>query len=102
MKYRHRRLSFTTTTEMDALCYNTGDRIILTDDIPGNLTLSCLITGMKTHNGFTTFTLSEAPDWTYPSPRVLIRYQDGTVSGLLEPGKSEPVQVVCPVPERVR
>ncbi len=87
MKYRHRRLSFTTTTEMDALCYNTGDRIILTDDIPGNLTLSCLITGMKTDNGFTTFTLSEAPDWTYPSPRVLIRYQDGTVSGLLEPVK---------------
>jgi hypothetical protein len=23
-----------TTTELDALCYNVGDRIVLTDDIP--------------------------------------------------------------------
>ncbi|EOM9752373.1 host specificity factor TipJ family phage tail protein, partial [Salmonella enterica] len=61
MKYRQRRLSFSATTEMDALCYNTGDRIILTDDIPGNRTLSCLITGMKRDGGVTVFTLSEAP-----------------------------------------
>ncbi|EEP1482001.1 kinase [Salmonella enterica] len=88
MKYRQRRLSFSATTEMDALCYKTGDRIILTDDIPGNRTLSCLITGMKREGGVTVFTLSEAPDWTYPSPRVLVRYQNGTVSGLLVPVKT--------------
>ncbi|EMX0145528.1 kinase [Salmonella enterica] len=85
MKYRQRRLSFSVTTELDALCYNTGDRIILTDDIPGNRTLSCLITGMKREDDVTVFTLSEAPDWTYPSPRVLVRYQNGMVSGLLVP-----------------
>ncbi|STS86372.1 putative kinase [Klebsiella variicola] len=40
MKYLQQRVTFQTTTELDALCYNTGDRIVLTDDIPGNNTIS--------------------------------------------------------------
>ncbi|HIG8788468.1 TPA: host specificity factor TipJ family phage tail protein, partial [Klebsiella pneumoniae] len=43
MKYLQQRVTFQTTTELDALCYNTGDRIVLTDDIPGNNTISCLV-----------------------------------------------------------
>ena len=35
MKYLQQRVTYQTTTELDALCYNTGDRIVLTDDIPG-------------------------------------------------------------------
>lgn len=84
MKYRLQRLVHKTTTEMDALCYNVGDRIVLTDDIPGSNTISCLIESMTTVDGMTTFNVSEPLDWSFANPRVYIRYQDGTASGLLE------------------
>ena len=83
MKYRQQRLTHTTTTEMDALCYNVGDRIVFTDDIPGSKTISTLIEAMSTSNGVTTVTVSEPLDWTFTNPRALIRYQDGSASGLL-------------------
>ncbi|AIR71486.1 host specificity factor TipJ family phage tail protein [Dickeya fangzhongdai] len=83
MKYRQQRLTFTATTELDALCYNVGDRIIFTDDIPGNETVSCLVTSMSTAGGVTTVTTSEPLNWSYENPRALIRYQDGTASGLM-------------------
>ncbi|MFO6467415.1 host specificity factor TipJ family phage tail protein [Escherichia coli] len=83
MKYRQQRLTHTTTTEMDALCYNVGDRIIFTDDIPGSKTISTLIEDMRTDGGKTTITVSEPLDWTFSNPRALIRYQDGSASGLL-------------------
>ena len=83
MKYRQQRLTFTTTTELDALCYNVGDRVVLTDDIPGNQTVSCLIDEMATVDGVTTFTATELLDWSFPNPRALIRYQDGSASSLM-------------------
>lgn len=83
MKYRQQRLTHTTTTEMDALCYNVGDRIIFTDDIPDSKTISTLIEAMSTSNGVTTIMVSEPLDWTFTNPRALIRYQDGSASGLL-------------------
>lgn len=83
MKYRQQRLTHTTTTEMDALCYNVGDRIIFTDDIPGSKTISALIDDVSASGGVTTFTVSEHLDWTFNNPRALIRYQDGSASGLL-------------------
>ncbi|WP_244586806.1 host specificity factor TipJ family phage tail protein, partial [Escherichia coli] len=83
MKYRQQRLTHTTTTEMDALCYNVGDRIVFTDDIPGSKTISTLIEDMNTAGGATTITVSEPLDWTFNNPRALIRYQDGSASGLL-------------------
>lgn len=83
MKYRQQRMTHTTTTEMDALCYNVGDRIVFTDDIPGSKTVSTLIEDMNTSSGVTTVTVSEPLDWTFSNPRVLIRYQDGSASGLL-------------------
>ncbi|WP_413734318.1 host specificity factor TipJ family phage tail protein [Sodalis sp. RH21] len=83
LKYQRQRLTHTTTTELDALCYQYGDRLVLTDDIPGNMTISSLITGISTSGGVTTFTVSEPLDWTFSNPRVLIRYQDGSASPLL-------------------
>lgn len=83
MKYRQQRLTHTTTTEMDALCYNVGDRIVFTDDIPGSKTISTLIEDMNTSGGVTTIKVSEPLDWEFNNPRALIRYQDGSASGLL-------------------
>ncbi|HCM7226066.1 TPA: kinase [Klebsiella aerogenes] len=83
MKYRHQRLTFQTTTELDALCYNVGDRIIFTDDIPGSKTISCLVETLSTTDGKTTFTTSEPLDWSFENPRVLLRYQDGSASSLM-------------------
>lgn len=96
MKYRQQRLTFTATTELDALCYNVGDRIIFTDDIPGNKTVSCLVVDMITNDGVTTFTVSEPLDWTYDNPRALIRYQDGTASGLMVATKVSDYQLSVP------
>ncbi|HHP1805579.1 TPA: host specificity factor TipJ family phage tail protein, partial [Klebsiella pneumoniae] len=57
MKYLHQRLGHNTTTELDALVYEYGDRILLTDDIPGNKTVSCLVVDMVTTGIETVFTV---------------------------------------------
>ena len=84
MKYLHQRLGHNTTTELDALVYEYGDRILLTDDIPGNKTVSCLVVDMATTGIETVFTVSEQLDWTFENPRAILRFQDGSASGLLE------------------
>lgn len=96
MKYLRQRLTFTTTTELDALCYNVGDRVVLTDDIPGSKTVSALIESMSTTDGLTTFTVTEPPDWRFDNPRALIRYQDGTTSGLLVATRAMDYQISVP------
>ncbi|EQC0989238.1 host specificity factor TipJ family phage tail protein [Enterobacter asburiae] len=83
MKYRQQRLTFNTTTELDALCYNVGDRIVLTDDIPGSKTVSTLVESINTVDWETTFTVTEPLDWTFANPRAVIRYQDGSASSLM-------------------
>ncbi|EPY1502655.1 host specificity factor TipJ family phage tail protein [Klebsiella quasipneumoniae] len=83
-KYQLQRMTHKTTTELDALCYNVGDRIVLTDDIPGSNTISCLIESMATAGGVTTFDVSEPLDWTFANPRIYLRYQDGKASRLFE------------------
>ncbi|WP_262362261.1 host specificity factor TipJ family phage tail protein, partial [Klebsiella pneumoniae] len=96
MKYLQQRVTFQTTTELDALCYNTGDRIVLTDDIPGNNTISCLVEAMTTAGGVTTFTVTEPLDWSYENPRALIRYQDGSASGLMVASRVDDFQLSVP------
>ncbi|BCU51168.1 Uncharacterised protein [Citrobacter amalonaticus] len=96
MKYKQQRMTHTTTTEMDALCYNVGDRIVFTDDIPGSKTISALIDDMSTSGGVTTFTLSEPLDWTFNNPRALIRYQDGSASGLMTVTKAGDYELSVP------
>lgn len=94
--YQLQRLSHDTSTEMDALCYEFMDRVIFTDDIPGNQTLSCLIEGMSFNSSTITLTLSEAPDWTFPNPRVVIRDQDGMASALLVPTRIDDFTLTVP------
>ena len=65
MKYLHQRLGHTTSTELDALVYQFGDRILLTDDIPGNKTVSSLVVDMSTDGGQTTFSVTEPLDWSF-------------------------------------
>lgn len=83
MKYLHQRLGHSTTTELDALVYQYGDRILLTDDIPGNKTVSTLVVDMTTDGGQTTFLVTEPLDWSFENPRAILRYQDGSASTLL-------------------
>lgn len=85
MKYRQQRQTFSTSTEMDALCYNYGDRLVLTDDIPGSKTISCLITGVSVMSGKVIISVSEPLDWRFTHPRCLIRLQDGSATALLTP-----------------
>lgn len=85
MKYTYQRLSFSLSTELDALCYRFGDRLILTDDIPGSNTISCLVTDMSYTSDLITIGVSEPLDWTFTNPRIVIRYQDGSASTLLTP-----------------
>lgn len=85
MKYRYQRLTHTTSTEMDALCYNYGDRIVLTDDIPGSKTISCLVVDEQHDANTVRIHVSEPLDWSFENPRCLIRFQDGSASPLLVP-----------------
>ncbi|MFB2940215.1 phage tail protein, partial [Klebsiella pneumoniae] len=74
----------------------TGDRIVLTDDIPGNNTISCLVEAMATAGGVTTFTVTEPLDWSFENPRALIRYQDGSASGLMVASRVGDFQLSVP------
>lgn len=97
MKYLQQRETYQTTTELDALCYNVGDRIVLTDDIPDSATtISCFVESLSTVDGVTTMTVSEPLDWTYPNPRALIRYQDGSASALMVATKVGDYQLSVP------
>lgn len=94
--YRLQRLQHTTSTELDALCYQYMDRIVLADDIPGSQTLSCLITGMSCDGHRITLSLSEPPDWAFDHPRVIIRLQDGRASGMLVPTRVDEYTLTVP------
>lgn len=97
MKYLQQRETYQTTTELDALCYNVGDRIVLTDDIPDSVkTISCFVESLSTVDGVATMTVSEPLDWTYPNPRALIRYQDGSASALMVVTKVGDYQLSVP------
>ncbi|WAT06498.1 host specificity factor TipJ family phage tail protein [Rouxiella badensis] len=99
MKYRQQRLTFTTSTEMDALCYNYGDRLVLTDDIPGSNTISCLIVDADKDGDTLTLVTSEPLDWTFANPRCLIRFQDGSASALLMPTELDEYTLRIPLTE---
>lgn len=94
--YQLQRLSHDTSTEMDALCYQYMDRIILSDDIPGSQTLSCLIENMSYDTNTITLYLNEAPDWSFPNPRVVIRDQEGNASSLLIPKRVDDFTITVP------
>lgn len=99
--YQLQRLSHDVSTEMDALCYQYMDRVIFTDDIPGNQTLSCLIEEMSYNSSTITLHLSEAPDWTFSNPRVVIRDQEGKASALLTPTRIDDFNLSVPYSESI-
>ncbi|KQN56716.1 host specificity factor TipJ family phage tail protein [Erwinia sp. Leaf53] len=102
MKYRLQRESYEVVTEMDARCYNVGDRLVLTDDIPGSNTISCLIEALAVEGGMVTLHVSEPLDWTFASPRCLIRFQDGSASVLLTPSRVDDYTLTLPETESLR
>lgn len=85
MGYRYEKLTHSVSTEMDGLCYEYMDRVVLADDIPGHDTLSCLIIAATSDGNALTLTLSEPPDWGFTNPVCLLRLQDGTATGLIKP-----------------
>ncbi len=97
MKYRQQRLTFTTSTEMDALCYNYGDRLVLTDDIPGSNTISCLVNDASLSGSTLTLEVSEPLDWTFSNPRVLLRLQDGSATPLITPARVDDYTLTVPL-----
>ena len=93
--YRYQSVSYSTATEMEALCYEYMDRVILADDIPGTTT-TALITGMSYDEDSITLEVSEPLDWTVANPRVLIRFQDGTASRLITPTRINDYSLTIP------
>lgn len=97
MKYLKQRLTFSTSTEMDALCYNYMDRLVLTDDIPGSDTISCLIISSSLSGSQLTLEVSEPLNWSFTNPRVLLRLQDGSATPLITPTKIDDYRLVIPL-----
>lgn len=99
MKYQYQRLTHKTDTELSALAYRMLDHVVMTDDIPGNQTISSIIESTEDIDsgewaGKTLITSSEDLDWSFDNPRVLIKYQDGTVSPLLTPIRVNETQLM--------
>ena len=97
MKYLKQRLTFSTSTEMDALCYNYMDRLVLTDDIPGSETISCLIVSASLSGSQLTLEVNELLDWSFSNPKVLLRLQDGSATPLITPARIDDYSVVIPL-----
>lgn len=94
--YQIQRLTHNVRTEMDLLCYEYGDRLVLTDDIPGGDTISCLVESASINGNIITISVTEPLDWSIESPRCLIRYQDGSASGLITPTRVDDYTVTIP------
>ncbi|MEJ4043482.1 host specificity factor TipJ family phage tail protein [Erwinia sp. SLM-02] len=95
MKHLHQRRTYTATTELDAWCYQFGDRIILADDITDKTT-SCLIDAMQHDQQKITLQVTEPLNWSHASPRCWIRFQDGRASRLLTPTKVDEYTLSVP------
>lgn len=85
MKHQGQRLTHNCTTELMALRYQHGDRIILFDDIPSSSTTSTVMEAASISGGSITIRVGERLDCSLPAPRCVIRFQDGTASGVLAP-----------------
>ncbi len=94
-KHTGQRLSFDCSTEMDALCYEYLDHVVLADDIPGT-TQSALIVDAEWLDNQVLLTLTEALDWSVSNPRCLIRRHDGTVTTLATPARIDGYTLAVP------
>lgn len=97
MKYLHQRRTYECTTELLGWCYQFGDHIILSDDIPTGKTISCLIEGVTFDNEVITLTVTELLDWSYANPRCWIQFQGGLPSTrLLTPTRVDDFTLTIP------
>jgi len=85
LKYQGQRLTYTTKTELMGLRFDFGDRVKLTDDIPGSSTTSCMIDHAELQGTRVLIEVGEYLDWSLPAPRCLIRFQDGSASAVIVP-----------------
>ncbi|PLK31656.1 host specificity factor TipJ family phage tail protein [Klebsiella variicola] len=97
MKYLHQRRTYECTTELLGWCYQFGDHIILSDDIPTGKTISCLIEGVTFDDEVITLTVTELLDWRYANPRCWIQFQGGRPSTrLLTPTRVDDFTLTIP------
>ncbi|HBQ0509444.1 kinase [Klebsiella michiganensis] len=97
MKYLHQRRTYECTTELLGWCYQFGDHIILSDDIPTGKTISCLIEGVTFDDQVITLTVTELLDWSYVNPRCWIQFQGGRPSTrLLTPTRVDDFTLTIP------
>lgn len=97
MKYLHQRRTFECTTELLGWCYQFGDHIILSDDIPTGKTRSCLIDAMMYDSQEITLHVTEPLDWSYTNPRCWIQFQGGRPSTrLLTPTRVDDLTLTIP------
>ena len=95
-KSLYQRLSYETTTELDARNYEFFDRVMFVDDLPGT-TQTSLITDAIVSVSNTILTASEVIDLTdVDSPKILIRRHDGTVTSLITPININSMSVTVP------
>lgn len=89
MKHQGQRLTYSTKTEMMGLVYQYGDRVKLFDDIPGSSTTSAMIEEAYVDGTRLVIEVGEFLDWSLAAPRVLIRFQDGRLSGVIQPQRMD-------------
>lgn len=83
-KHRFQRWSYSGKTDLEALCYERFDHVVLADDIPGT-SQSALIVGAWDEGDRIVLEVSEPLDWAVDNPRIMIRRHDGTATPLLVP-----------------
>ena len=83
-KHMYQRWAYSSTTDLEALCYERLDHVALADDIPGT-SQSALIVGAQQVEERVVLQLTEPLDWEVDSPRIMLRRHDGSATPLIIP-----------------
>lgn len=83
-KHLYQRWSYSGTTDLEALCYERLDHVVLADDIPGT-SQSALIVDAQWAGEAVVLEVSEPLDWSVQNPRIMIRRHDGSATPLIVP-----------------
>ena len=83
-KHLNQRWAYAGKTDLEALCYERLDHVVLADDIPGT-SQSALIVGAQEIGAVVVLEVTEPLDWNIANPRILIRRHDGSATPLIAP-----------------
>lgn len=83
-KHLYQRWSYSSNTDLEALCYERLDHVVLADDIPGT-SQSALIVDGEIVGDRVILELTEPLDWDVENPRVVLRRHDGSATPLIVP-----------------